>query len=234
MDLAAVERCRAGIAATDWSSLTDWIRRKHPKWSEEELRAALAEYHKFLCIKAATGDFDAADTVSPGSVMDETWHAHIIATAQYEAHCTALFGRKLHHSAAREGDDDMTKCGRLMMTLAVYMQLYRAVPPVQYWGEDTRKLFHAMGRAVHTTIAVLVECDSPVLWCSVTTRAADTLRSLRAKVAEKWRVDENLMLLTRSFGSGGEFGDDCLDKSLYDLGVRNAGQQLRVVMRSPV
>ena len=49
----------------------------------------LPEYKKFLALKVAANDFDAA-LLSPPAEIDVIWHAHILDTAHYRTTCDAL------------------------------------------------------------------------------------------------------------------------------------------------
>jgi uncharacterized protein (TIGR04222 family) len=96
-------------------------------WTLGYALAVAEEYRRFLVLTQVAGH-----AVSPSPDVDEAWHLHLTRTAHYEAMCTALFGRFLHHEPAKAGEgarhQDMYR-----ETLAAYRQAFGATAPPVVW-----------------------------------------------------------------------------------------------------
>ena len=61
---------------------------------EESVR----EYRRFLALKVITKDYKSPFVLSPGSIVDQLWHAHILCTEHYSMCCKNLGdGEFIHH-----------------------------------------------------------------------------------------------------------------------------------------
>ena len=85
------------------------------------------EYRRFLVLTQVAGR-----PVSPSADVDEAWHLHLTRTGHYERLCRELFGRFLHHEAARAGEGakhrDMYRA-----TLAAYREAFGFSAPAVVW-----------------------------------------------------------------------------------------------------
>lgn len=87
------------------------------------VRAAVARYVRFLGL--ASTPAGANTFLVPTTDMDLVWHAHLMATAAYEADTTAAIGRVYPHVA----DDDVSVRGRLASGRAATTALWAATYP---------------------------------------------------------------------------------------------------------
>jgi len=96
-------------------------------WTLGYALAVVEEYRRFLVLTQVTGH-----AASPSPDVDQAWHLHLTRTAHYEAFCSAVFGRFLHHAPARPGErtrhDQMYR-----QTLADYRQVFGATAPAVVW-----------------------------------------------------------------------------------------------------
>ena len=96
-------------------------------WTLGYALAVVEEYRRFLVLTQVAGQ-----AVSPSPDVDEAWHLHLTRTSHYEAFCTAIFGRFLHHEPAKAGEgarhQDMYRA-----TLAAYRQTFGASAPPVVW-----------------------------------------------------------------------------------------------------
>ncbi|MCI0557471.1 MAG: hypothetical protein MN733_03170 [Nitrososphaera sp.] len=64
-------------------------------WSDECAEEAEKLYRYFLALQCVYATSE--PPVVPPKIADEFWHQHILDTRKYEADCSFLFGRFLHH-----------------------------------------------------------------------------------------------------------------------------------------
>jgi len=91
-----------------------------------------AEYRRFLVLTQVAGR-----AASPSPDVDEAWHLHLTRTAHYEALCTAVFGRFLHHEPARAGEGERHR-DMYRDTLAAYRRAFGAAAPTAIWPPPGR------------------------------------------------------------------------------------------------
>ena len=96
-------------------------------WTLGYALAVTQEYRRFLVLTQVTGH-----AASPSPDIDEAWHLHLTRTAHYEAFCTAVFGRFLHHAPARPGEAALHDA-MYRRTLADYREAFGATAPPVVW-----------------------------------------------------------------------------------------------------
>eukprot|EP00794_Sanderia_malayensis_P002999 gene2999-3457_t len=100
-------------------------------WSEEKATAGVAEYEKFLCLKAFLKDFKATK-LSPPLPIDEVWHLHILDTERYSQDCIEFCGEIIHHDV--DGDIDISKRAiRRNATKIAYQMQNGSEPSGEMW-----------------------------------------------------------------------------------------------------
>ena len=98
--------------------------------------SVLKEYKRLLTLKALHAD--TADTHGGAPPVRDFWRCHLIDTAAYAEHCSALAGSLLHHRP----DFDVTTAegdARAHRTLEAYRKAFGEVPPALWnWGARPR------------------------------------------------------------------------------------------------
>ena len=86
--------------------------------------ALIADYRKFLALKAANQDFYAS-LLSPSPRIDELWHTHILDTLSYKEACESMLGAGgfIHHDP-RGGRDVAARNRRLNRTLSLFREAF--------------------------------------------------------------------------------------------------------------
>ncbi|MBW8757612.1 MAG: TIGR04222 domain-containing membrane protein [Burkholderiales bacterium] len=105
-------------------------------WTLGYALAVAEEYRRFLVLTQAAGQ-----AVSPSPDVDEAWHLHLTRTAHYEAFCTAVFGRFLHHAPARAGEGAKHR-DMYAATLEAYRAAFGAAAPAVTWPRPGQPLAH--------------------------------------------------------------------------------------------
>lgn len=101
-------------------------------WTLGYAIAVTQEYRRFLVLTQVAGQ-----SVSPSPDVDEAWHLHLTRTAHYEAFCSAVFGRFLHHEPARPGEGERHR-DMYRETLAAYRQAFGFGAPPVLWPKPGR------------------------------------------------------------------------------------------------
>ena len=96
-------------------------------WTLGYALAVVEEYRRFLVLTQVAGQ-----AVSPSPDVDEAWHLHLTRTAHYEAFCTAVFGRFLHHAPARAGEGSKHR-DMYAATLEAYRAAFGCSAPAVIW-----------------------------------------------------------------------------------------------------
>ena len=96
-------------------------------WTLGYALAVVEEYRRFLVLTQVAGH-----AVSPSPDVDEAWHLHLTRTAHYDAFCSELFERFLHHEPARPGDGARHK-DMYRGTLDAYRQAFGFTAPAVVW-----------------------------------------------------------------------------------------------------
>lgn len=96
-------------------------------WTLGHALAVAQEYRRFLVLTQVAGQ-----VVSPSPDVDEAWHLHLTRTAHYEAFCTAVFGRFLHHAPARAGEGAKHR-DMYAATLEAYRIAFGSSAPAVIW-----------------------------------------------------------------------------------------------------
>ena len=113
------------------------VKRYQAQTSCDKARAAsvLKEYKRLLTLKALHADTADTQVAAPPPVRD-FWRCHLIDTAAYAEHCSALAGSLLHHRP----DFDVTTAegdARAHRTLEAYRKAFGEAPPALWnWGAD--------------------------------------------------------------------------------------------------
>lgn len=90
--------------------------------------ALLEEYKRFLALKAALGDIDAA-MLSPPPEIDAIWHSHILRTKHYRTTCEILGHGFIDHDPDGGADEDARDTRRATSVME-YRKAFGAVPDV--------------------------------------------------------------------------------------------------------
>ena len=74
-------------------------------------RIATEEYKKFLHLKMVMEDTDIPVILSPSTLVDSVWHAHMLRPSAYNNFCQSLFGKIIDHDMAvsKSSDDEKLK-----------------------------------------------------------------------------------------------------------------------------
>ena len=74
-------------------------------------RAATEEYKKFLHLKFVMEDTEIPAILSPSTLVDNIWHAHMLRPSAYNNFCQSIFGKIVDHDMAgsKSSDDEKLK-----------------------------------------------------------------------------------------------------------------------------
>jgi len=108
----------------------------------EDIPELLTEYKKFLAIKVVTGDVASPQSFSPGPLVDQVWHEHLLLPRHYLAACRALGEgiEVIDHDPGSARDNPEEKAMRITRTRVVYKDLFGQgclEPPTKVWGVMT-------------------------------------------------------------------------------------------------
>ena len=103
-------------------------------WTLGYALAVAEEYRRFLVLTQIAGR-----AVSPSPDVDEAWHLHLTRTAHYEAFCTEVFGRFLHHAPARAGEGAKHR-EMYEATEVAYRAAFAFTPPPVTWPRADQPL----------------------------------------------------------------------------------------------
>jgi hypothetical protein len=99
------------------------------KWSHDQAREAIQAYGEFMTLKIARKDYDAL-VLSPTSVIDEVWHAHVLDTKSYQSFNARYMGagHLIHHDPLK-AMDDKGRQHRCKTTIQAYGSYFRRPVP---------------------------------------------------------------------------------------------------------
>ena len=105
-------------------------------WNPAQLDLAEGEYRKFLALCLAYPD----DDIVPCTLVDETWHAHILDTQAYAQDCDTIFGFFYHHfpDFGMQGDE-AELWDAYELTMHRYMEAFGDPPPDTWRRENAMK-----------------------------------------------------------------------------------------------
>jgi large subunit ribosomal protein L40e len=89
---------------------------------------AVNEYRKFIALKKIGQDFD-AKILSPGPLIDEIWHLHILDSKDYQEMCGNRF---IHHNPDGE-NEGAAKMLRYTALLELYTSVFGSAAPNQFF-----------------------------------------------------------------------------------------------------
>lgn len=118
------QRLQTVVDALDLTTLASNLRR-HLGDDEDKVGGLIAEYRKFLVLKALAEDWD-GNKLTPWGDVDTAWTLHILETDQYAKDCEAAFGRVLHRRGEDPFiDDEFETLSRKLYTRAAYVGTFR-------------------------------------------------------------------------------------------------------------
>eukprot|EP00590_Aulacoseira_subarctica_P011856 CAMPEP_0172431140 /NCGR_PEP_ID=MMETSP1064-20121228/57329_1 /TAXON_ID=202472 /ORGANISM="Aulacoseira subarctica , Strain CCAP 1002/5" /LENGTH=430 /DNA_ID=CAMNT_0013177641 /DNA_START=32 /DNA_END=1324 /DNA_ORIENTATION=+ len=140
-----------------WDQFCTLLNQKCLHHGMYNLDDAIMELKRFLILKTAANDVDAA-LLSPSPIVDEMWHCLVLCTRQYAAICKALFSfssaemncsssnnteKFLHHNLLAIVDDDEGRITRYSNTVTVYQRAFNKIPAKEYWPTvDAASILH--------------------------------------------------------------------------------------------
>lgn len=99
-------------------------------WGDDFITNAVAEFERFMSLKRRVDDRDAT-ILSPSSVVDRVWHAHILDTRNYK------YG-EYHHDPVDHILHPEARDERYRKTLKLYAEVFGHSPPSAYWNAAPR------------------------------------------------------------------------------------------------
>jgi len=98
-------------------------------WNHDQAREAIQAYAEFMTLKIVRNDYDAL-ILSPTSVIDEVWHAHVLDTKSYQSFNARYLGagQLIHHDPLKAMDDKgrQNRCKNTILAYGSYF--HRTVP----------------------------------------------------------------------------------------------------------
>eukprot|EP00794_Sanderia_malayensis_P002997 gene2997-3455_t len=168
-------------------------------WSEEKATAGVAEYEKFLCLKAVLKDFKATK-LSPSLPIDEVWHLHILDTERYSQDCIEFCGEMIHHDV--DGDIDIFKRAiRRNATKIAYQMQNGSEPSGEMWH------FEEINDRDAADLSHVAECNEPtgtyIVFCkvhngeiiSLNLTPQMTIQDVKAMIGRKKDIDQDQLRL---------------------------------------
>ena len=81
-------------------------------------------------------DTDIPAILSPSTLVDSVWHAHMLRPSAYNNFCQSLFGKIIDHDMAVSKSSDDEKLKRRRRTLTVYKMVFNEEPNPLIWEEN--------------------------------------------------------------------------------------------------
>jgi hypothetical protein len=99
-------------------------------------RAATEEYKKFLHLKFVMEDTEIPAILSPSTLVDNVWHAHMLRPSTYNNFCQSVFGKLIDHDMAGSKSSDNEKLIRRRRTITAYKMVFNQEPNALLWEDD--------------------------------------------------------------------------------------------------
>jgi hypothetical protein len=118
-------------------------------------RVATEEYKKFLHLKIVMEDTEIPAILSPSTLVDNVWHAHMLRPSAYNNFCQSVFGKLIDHDMAGSKSSDDEKLKRRRRTLTVYKMVFNEEPNALIWEENVlqgwRKIDKSGGASINVS-----------------------------------------------------------------------------------
>ena len=105
-------------------------------WSDDFINHSINEYWRFLYLRKTVNP--TKTWITPGNIIDDIWHDHILHTRSYTTFCETYFGYYLHHTPKNLAEDE-DYSNSITMTKKLYKDNFGHEPPSDIWFPDPKQ-----------------------------------------------------------------------------------------------
>ena len=178
-------------------------------------RVATEEYKKFLHLKLVMEDTEIPAILSPSTLVDKVWHAHMLRPFAYNNFCQSVFGKIIDHDMAGSKSSDDEKLKRRRRTITVYKMVFNEEPNALIWEENmvsepSSRLILKPSLTRKTSLrkspkSIYFENSKhPEKGFRLTIKATDTMEDLKRKIQSQEGIPVDLQIIS--------FNRNCLSR----------------------